>query len=84
MLPWHSSTTRHNQHVAPYWADRTANAGSEGFIFFGVYPADAGHRNGTIESEGFPMLLVEQDGVPTLIPNPSHGSVEKGRERTEL
>jgi len=60
-------------YIPPYWAHRTVNVGSEDFIFFGVYPADAGHDYGTIESDGFPMLLVERDGVPTLIPNPSHG-----------
>ena len=60
-------------YIPPYWAHRTVNTGSEDFVFFGVYPADAGHDYGTIESEGFPMLLVERDGVPTLVPNPSHG-----------
>jgi glucose-6-phosphate isomerase len=61
-------------YIPPYWAHRTVNVGDEDFIFFGVYPADAGHNYGAIEERGFSKLLVESDGKPTFIPNPKYGS----------
>lgn len=57
-------------YIPPYWAHRMVNTGEEEFIFFGVYPADAGHNYGDIEDTGFATVLVERDGQPTLIPNP--------------
>jgi glucose-6-phosphate isomerase len=57
-------------YIPPYWAHRTVNIGDEDFIFFGVYPADAGHNYGAIEERGFSQLLVDRDGQPTFIPNP--------------
>jgi len=57
-------------YVAPYWAHRTINIGSEPFSFLAIYPADAGHDYGTIEKIGFPKLVVEQEGKPTIISNP--------------
>jgi glucose-6-phosphate isomerase len=46
------------------------NTGKEEFIFFGVYPADAGHNYGDIEKRGFAKVVVERDGRPTLLSNP--------------
>ena len=57
-------------YIPPYWAHRMVNTGQEEFIFFGVYPADAGHNYGDIEKHGFAKVVVERDGQPTLIPNP--------------
>jgi glucose-6-phosphate isomerase len=57
-------------YIPPYWAHRMVNIGQGEFIFFGVYPADAGHNYGDIEERGFARLLVERDGQPMLIPNP--------------
>ncbi len=57
-------------YIPPYWAHRMVNTGQEEFIFFGVYPADAGHNYGDIEERGFAKVLVERNGEPTLIPNP--------------
>jgi glucose-6-phosphate isomerase len=57
-------------YIPPYWAHRTVNVGDEDFIFFGVYPADAGHNYGAIAERGFSQLLVDRDGQPTFIPNP--------------
>ena len=42
-------------YVAPCWAHRTVNTGSEPFVFLAVYHGDAGHDYGTIETEGFPL-----------------------------
>jgi len=58
-------------YVPPYWAHRTVNVGSEKFVFFGVYPADAGHNYKEIEKRGFAQILVERDGKPVLVPNPN-------------
>jgi len=62
-------------YIPPYWAHRMVNVGREQLVFFGVYPADAGHDYGTIEQRGFSQLLVERDGTPTLIPNPRYAYV---------
>lgn len=59
-------------YIPPYWAHRMVNVGREEFIFFGVYPADAGHNYGDIEKRGFVKVLVERDGRPTLLLNPRH------------
>ena len=40
-------------YVPPGWAHRTANTGDEPFVFFAVYPGQAGHDYGTIEHSGF-------------------------------
>jgi len=57
-------------YIPPYWAHRMVNTGQGEFIFFGVYPADAGHNYGDIEKTGFAKVLAERNGQPTLIPNP--------------
>lgn len=57
-------------YIPPYWAHRMVNTGKEEFIFFGVYPADAGHNYGDIETRGFAMVVVEREGKPMLVPNP--------------
>ena len=54
-------------YVPPFWAHRTANTGAEPLVFLAVYPGDAGHDYGSIETSGFGGLLVDRDGVPTLI-----------------
>jgi glucose-6-phosphate isomerase len=60
-------------YIPPYWAHRMVNTGEENFVFFGVYPADAGHNYGDIEKTGFAKVLVAKDGQPTLVPNPKRG-----------
>jgi len=49
-------------YVPPHWAHRTVNTGREPFVFLAVYPGDAGHDYGTIETEGFPQRVLERDG----------------------
>lgn len=56
-------------YIPPYWAHRMVNTGQEEFIFFGVYPADAGHNYGAIETRGFAKVVVERKGKPILVPN---------------
>ncbi len=57
-------------YIPPYWAHRMANTGGKPFVFFAVYPGDAGHNYGDIERTGFVKILVEQNGKPVLIDNP--------------
>ena len=54
-------------YVAPRWAHRTVNTGPEPFVFLAVYHGDAGHDYGTIETEGFPLRIVERDGAPAVV-----------------
>ena len=56
-------------YIPPYWGHRMVNIGSQPFIFFAVYPGDAGHNYGDIERTGFVKVLVERDGKPLLIDN---------------
>jgi glucose-6-phosphate isomerase, archaeal len=55
------------------WAHRSVNVGAEPLVFFAVFPADAGYDYKTIEDQGFPVLVVERDGSPEVVPNPRYG-----------
>jgi len=57
-------------YIPPYWGHRMVNMGSNPFVFFAVYPGDAGHNYGDIEKTGFVKVLVERNGKPFLIDNP--------------
>ena len=57
-------------YIPPYWGHRMVNTGSAPFVFFAVYPGDAGHNYGDIEKAGFVRVLVERNGKPLLIDNP--------------
>lgn len=57
-------------YVPPFWAHRTVNVGDEDFVFFSVWEARAGHDYGTIERDGFRVLVVMRDGVPVVVDNP--------------
>jgi len=57
-------------YIPPYWGHRMVNTGSKPFIFFAVYPGDAGHNYGDIEKTGFVKILIEKNGKPQLIDNP--------------
>jgi glucose-6-phosphate isomerase len=46
------------------------NMGPIPFVFFAVYPGDAGHNYGDIEKSGFVKVLVERNGKPLLVDNP--------------
>jgi glucose-6-phosphate isomerase, archaeal len=51
------------------WAHRSVNVGNEPLVFFAVYPGDAGYNYGTIEEEGFPVLVVAGEYGPEVVPN---------------
>ena len=57
-------------YVPPRWAHRSINTGKENMVTFFVFRSDAGHDYGTIEQKGYRKILIDKDGVPTLIDNP--------------
>lgn len=54
-------------YVPGFTAHRTINTGSEPLVYFGIYPASAGHDYGVIAKRNFRKVLVERDGKPTLL-----------------
>lgn len=58
-------------YVPGRWAHRSINiSASEPFVMFFAFPGHAGHDYGSIATRGFRKLMVERDGVPTLVDNP--------------
>ena len=49
-------------YVPPYWGHRSINTGDEPLVSFCVYPGEAGHNYGDIETEGFPKRAFIRDG----------------------
>jgi glucose-6-phosphate isomerase len=65
-------------YVPPRWAHRSVNTSAgEDLVTFFVYPGHAGHDYGTIETQGFRKLVVEENGQPKIIDNPRWRSPEK-------
>ena len=57
-------------YVPPRWAHRSVNTGNNDLVTFFIYPGNAGHDYGTIETKGFRKLVIERDGLPAIIANP--------------
>jgi len=57
-------------HIPPGFAHRMVNTGTEPFIFFAVYPAQAGHDYERMKREGFGLRVLEMDGKPNLVEVP--------------
>jgi glucose-6-phosphate isomerase len=57
-------------YIPPYWGHRMVNTGSKPFVFFAIYPGDAGHNYGDIKKTGFVKILIERNGRSLLIDNP--------------
>ena len=53
-------------YVPPRWAHRTVNTGDEPFVFFAVYPGQAGHDYGSIEETGFTHRVLRTPEGPVL------------------
>jgi glucose-6-phosphate isomerase len=54
------------------WAHRSINVGEEQLVFFAAYVGDAGHDYGTIEKDGFPVLVVRDERGPKVVENPRY------------
>jgi glucose-6-phosphate isomerase len=57
-------------YVPPYWAHRSINVGKHDLVTYFVYPGNAGHDYGTIETRGFRKLVVARGGKPAILDNP--------------
>jgi len=58
-------------YVPPRWAHRSVNTGSQAdMVTFFVYPGNAGHDYGTIETQGFRKLVLEVNGQMQIADNP--------------
>ncbi len=53
-------------YIPPYWSHRTLNCGEEPFIFYGVWPGDAGHDYESIVEQEFPLRVLEENGKPVI------------------
>ena len=53
-------------YVPPRWAHRTVNTGSKPFVFFAVYPGQAGHDYGSIEQTGFAQRVFASPEGPVV------------------
>ena len=59
-------------YVPKRYAHRSICVGKdEPLVTFFAFRADAGHNYGSIEEKGYRKLLVERDGVPTIVDNPN-------------
>ena len=59
-------------YVPKRYAHRSINVSpDEQLVTFFVFRADAGHDYGSIETKGYRKLLVDRDGVPTIMDNPN-------------
>lgn len=54
-------------YVPPGWAHRSVNTGDEPLVSLCVYPAEAGHNYGEIETEGFPKRMRRVNGRARLV-----------------
>jgi glucose-6-phosphate isomerase len=55
-------------YVPPGWAHRTVNTGEDQFVFFAVYPANAGHDYAAIEASGFARRVLRTAAGPVVVP----------------
>jgi len=54
-------------YVPPGWAHRTVNTGEAPFVFFAVYPGQAGHDYGAIEAAGFAHRVLRTSRGPVVV-----------------
>lgn len=65
-------------YVPPRWAHRSVNTSMDGdLVTFFVYPGNAGHDYGTIESQGYRKLVVDGEAGARIIDNPRWKSPEE-------
>jgi len=58
-------------YVPPRWAHRSINVSAdEDLVMFFAYPGNAGHDYGTIETQGFRKLVLDNGNGPEIVDNP--------------
>jgi glucose-6-phosphate isomerase, archaeal len=63
---WQEMSRGRMVYVPPAWAHRSVNTGAEPLVSFCVYPAEAGHNYGDIQSDGFPRRVFLRNGKVTV------------------
>jgi glucose-6-phosphate isomerase len=58
--------------IPPGWAHRSVNTGAAPLVFVWTCASDAGQDYGRIAARGMRQLVIEQDGRPTVVPNPNY------------
>ncbi|GAP13150.1 glucose-6-phosphate isomerase [Longilinea arvoryzae] len=65
-------------YVPPRWAHRSVNTALDGdLVTFFIYPGDAGHDYGTIESQGYRKLVMDTPAGASIVDNPRWKSPEE-------
>lgn len=59
-------------YVPPKHAHRSINVGEQPLVFLAIYPSNAGHDYGVIEKQGFAKIVIEDNGIPKVVKNPSY------------
>lgn len=59
-------------YIPPRSAHRSVNTGKSRLVFLAIYPSEAGHDYEAVRTKGFRKLVVENDGKPKTIDNPSY------------
>ncbi|GAB6987246.1 glucose-6-phosphate isomerase family protein [Nocardioides pyridinolyticus] len=59
-------------YVPGHWAHRSVNTGDTPLVFYAVYIGDAGYDYATIAEQGFPVVVVEGEHGPEVVPNPRY------------
>jgi glucose-6-phosphate isomerase len=54
-------------YVPPSWAHRSVNTGDEPLISLCLYPGDAGHNYGDIQTQGFPRRVLKRQGEVLIV-----------------
>jgi glucose-6-phosphate isomerase, archaeal len=65
---WESFEPGRMVYVPPYWAHRSINTGDEPLISLCIYPGDAGHNYGDIQTDGFPKRVFLREGQVVVEP----------------
>jgi len=53
-------------YVPPFWGHRSINTGHQPLISFCIYPGNAGHNYGDVETEGFPKRVFFRNGKEVI------------------
>ena len=59
-------------YISPGFSHRTINIGACRLVFLSIYPSDAGHDYESIADTGFAELVLEREGCPIVVDNPSY------------
>lgn len=60
--------------IPPDWAHRSINVGKGKLIFVWACATDAGHQYGEILERGMRNFVVDREGTPVLVANPSYAA----------